>query len=115
MKMRFADGHVELVKLENPWPFSWHKGYVPPAQLGTDLRCNSAVDMRPYQAGANLTVEEFLDIKRQTSLETMIDSIRKPNPQCGIILMTMTPGNGFPEGHRSYRKDIEGHYEMFNS
>jgi len=49
------------------------------------------------------------------NLETMIDSIRKTNPQCEIILMTMTPGNGFPEGHRSYRKGIEGYYEMYRS
>ncbi len=51
----------------------------------------------------------------RNNLETMIDSIQKTNPQCEIILTTMTPGNGFPEGHRSHRKEIEGHYEMYRS
>lgn len=51
----------------------------------------------------------------RTNLETMIDSIRKTNPRCEIILMTMTPGKGFPEGHRSHRKGIAGYYEMYRS
>ncbi len=46
------------------------------------------------------------------NLETMIDAILKANPRCEIILMTMTPGNAHPEGHPSYRKDIEAHYQM---
>jgi hypothetical protein len=25
------DGHVELVKLDKLWDFSWHQGYVRPA------------------------------------------------------------------------------------
>jgi prepilin-type N-terminal cleavage/methylation domain-containing protein/prepilin-type processing-associated H-X9-DG protein len=28
----FADGHVELVKLENLWQLSWHRNWQPPAQ-----------------------------------------------------------------------------------
>lgn len=51
----------------------------------------------------------------RNNLESMIESIRKTNPQCEIILMAMTPGDGFPEGHRSYRKGIEGYYEMYRS
>jgi lysophospholipase L1-like esterase len=51
----------------------------------------------------------------RNNLETMIDSLQKTNPQCEIILMTMTPGNGFPEGHRSYRMGIEGYYEMYRA
>jgi hypothetical protein len=27
----FADGHVEVVRLENLWQLYWHKGYEPPA------------------------------------------------------------------------------------
>ena len=46
------------------------------------------------------------------NLETMIDAILKANPPCEIILMTMTPGNAHPEGHKSYRKDIAAHYQM---
>lgn len=49
------------------------------------------------------------------NLETMIAAILKANPQCEIILMTMTPGNAHPAGHKSYRKDIEKHYEMYRS
>ncbi|WP_269523312.1 SGNH/GDSL hydrolase family protein [Coraliomargarita parva] len=51
------------------------------------------------------------DVRR--NLETMIARILENNPDCEIILMTMTPGNAYPEGHRSYRKDIEAHYEMY--
>ena len=51
----------------------------------------------------------------RTNLETMIDRILKTNPKCEIILMTMTPGNKYPKDHRSYRKNIEAHYEMYRS
>jgi acyl-CoA thioesterase-1 len=29
--------------------------------------------------------------------------------------MTMTPGNKYPNGHKSYRKNIESHYEMYRA
>lgn len=51
----------------------------------------------------------------QTNLETMTDRILKANPRCEIILMTMTPGNKYPNGHKSYRKNIESHYEMYRA
>lgn len=51
----------------------------------------------------------------QKNLVTMIDAILKSNPQCEIILMTMTLGNAYPEGHTSYRKDIEKHYDMYRA
>lgn len=51
----------------------------------------------------------------KANLETMIDAILKENPRSEIILMTMTPGNAYPEGHKSYRKDIESHYEMYRT
>lgn len=51
----------------------------------------------------------------QENLETMIDRILETNSQCEVILMTMTPGNKYPEGHRSYRKNIEAHYEMYRA
>ncbi|MGJ8650185.1 MAG: SGNH/GDSL hydrolase family protein [Opitutaceae bacterium] len=51
----------------------------------------------------------------QANLETMIDRILETNSKCEVILMTMTPGNKYPEGHRSYRKNIEAHYAMYRS
>lgn len=45
----------------------------------------------------------------------MIRRIRKARPQCEIILMTMTPGNKYPQGHTSHRQDIEAYYEMYRS
>lgn len=29
--------------------------------------------------------------------------------------MTMTPGTRYPKGHRSYRKAVAAHYEMYRS
>ncbi len=65
----------------------------------------------------NDSVERFkgsVEIAK-ANLETMIASILQGNPGCEIILMTMTPGDKHPKGHRSYRKDIEAHYEMYRS
>jgi len=47
------------------------------------------------------------------NLETMIARILESNPECEIILMTMTSGDKYSEGHRSYRKDITAHYDMY--
>ncbi|MDB4345925.1 SGNH/GDSL hydrolase family protein, partial [bacterium] len=49
------------------------------------------------------------------NLEAMISRILEMNADCEVILMTMTTGNKYPEGHRSYRKDIEAHYEMYRT
>lgn len=65
----------------------------------------------------NDSVERF-DISveiAQSNLETMLDAILKMNPICEIILMTMTPGDVYPKGHRSHRKDLETHYEMYRA
>ena len=51
----------------------------------------------------------------RANLEAIIDGILKHNPKCEIILMTMTPGDKYPQGHRSYRKDIAAHYEMYRT
>lgn len=51
----------------------------------------------------------------KANLETMINRLLEQNPNCEIILMTMTPGDKYPEGHRSHRKNIEAHYEMYRS
>ena len=51
----------------------------------------------------------------KTNLITIVDRIQKTNPQCEIILMTMTLGNKYPVGHKSYRKDIAAHYEMYRT
>ena len=32
VNVSFADGHVDLVKLENLWQLNWHRDYVPPAK-----------------------------------------------------------------------------------
>ncbi len=55
-----------------------------------------------------------VDIAR-ANLESMIDSVLKANPKCEIILMTMTPGDLYPKGHRSRRENIEAHYQMYRS
>ncbi len=55
-----------------------------------------------------------VDIAR-ANLESMIDSVLKANPSCEIILMTMTPGDLYPKGHRSRRENIEAHYQMYRS
>ena len=65
----------------------------------------------------NDSVERFKgspDIAR-TNLVAMIDRIRQARPECEIILMTMTPGNKHPQGHRSYRKDVAAHYAMYRA
>jgi prepilin-type processing-associated H-X9-DG protein len=31
INMGLADGHAELVKLQNLWAYYWHLGWVPPA------------------------------------------------------------------------------------
>jgi len=28
--MSFADGHVQMVKLEDLWNYNWHLGYIAP-------------------------------------------------------------------------------------
>lgn len=65
----------------------------------------------------NDSVERFkgsVEIAK-ANLGIMIAGILKENPGCEIILMTMTPGDKYPEGHRSYRKDIDAHYGMYRS
>ncbi len=65
----------------------------------------------------NDSVERFkgsVEIAK-ANLEKMTDAIRKTNPQCEIVLMTMTPGDSYPEGHYSYRKEIEAYYEIYRS
>lgn len=51
----------------------------------------------------------------KSNLETIIAAIKKSNSACEIILMTMTPGDQYPEGHRSYRKNIAAYYEMYRT
>jgi len=51
----------------------------------------------------------------KANLENMINRILKANPQFEIILMTMTPGDKYPAGYKSYRKDIGAHYEIYRS
>ncbi len=65
----------------------------------------------------NDCVERF-DIsvaKARENLETIIDTTLKHFPECEIILMTMTPGNKYEPGHKSYRKAIAAHYTMYRA
>lgn len=65
--------------------------------------------------GINDSVERFhcSAAQAKTNLETMIQRILKSNSKCEIILMTMTPGDKYPAGHRSHRKDIATYYQMY--
>lgn len=53
--------------------------------------------------------------RAQANLENMIERMLKSNPRCEIILMTMTPGDKYPEGHQSHRKNIAEYYDMYRS
>lgn len=63
----------------------------------------------------NDCVARFNCTPRQSSqnLEQMIEHIWANNRECEIILMTMTVGDKYPEGHRSYRKRIDPYYEAY--
>lgn len=58
----------------------------------------------------DITVE-----KARENLETIIDQTIAHFSECEMILMTMTPGNKYEPGHKSYRKDIEAHYAMYRA
>jgi acyl-CoA thioesterase-1 len=47
------------------------------------------------------------------NLDAIVKRIRDELPNCEIVLMTMTPGNGPPEGHASYRKNIGDYYQVY--
>ncbi len=67
--------------------------------------------------GINDSVERFhcsVEQSRQ-NLETMIARILKSNPRCEVLLMTMTPGDRYPPGHASHRKEIASYYEMYRA
>ena len=49
----------------------------------------------------------------KANLESMVDRILKQNPECEIILMTMTPADAYPKGHGSYRENIGDVYQMY--
>jgi lysophospholipase L1-like esterase len=51
--------------------------------------------------------------KSQSNLEALIDRVLAQKPTCEIILMTATPGDRYPEGHFSYRKEIASYYAMY--
>jgi acyl-CoA thioesterase-1 len=56
----------------------------------------------------NYSTEEL-----KTNLEAIVKRILQANPNCEIVLMTMTPGNGPPEGDASYRKNIAAYYQVY--
>jgi acyl-CoA thioesterase-1 len=65
----------------------------------------------------NDSVERF-DItvdEARANLEYIINTTLANHPQCEIILMTMTPGDKYSQGHASYRKDIKDHYAMYRA
>lgn len=51
----------------------------------------------------------------KNNLEFMINQILLKNNSCEIILMTMTPADKHPIGHRSHRTNIEDYYEMYRA
>jgi lysophospholipase L1-like esterase len=51
----------------------------------------------------------------KSNLDNMVDRILRHNPQCEIVLLTMTPGNKYSVGHRSYRKNISAYYETYRT
>ena len=53
--------------------------------------------------------------RARTNLVTMITAIQKGNPDCEIVLMTMTPGDKHPEGHASHRRNINAYYDMYRA
>jgi acyl-CoA thioesterase I len=67
--------------------------------------------------GINDSVERFhcSVAQSRTNLETTIERTLQSNPQCEIILMTTTPGDQYPPGHTSHRKDIAAYYEMYRA
>jgi lysophospholipase L1-like esterase len=49
----------------------------------------------------------------RTNLENMVGRILKANPDCEIVLMTMTPADKYPQGHFSHRENIAAYYQMY--
>ncbi len=47
------------------------------------------------------------------NLDSIVKRIQAALPGCEIVLMTMTPGNGPPEGHASHRKNIGDYYQVY--
>ncbi|MBT8044125.1 MAG: SGNH/GDSL hydrolase family protein, partial [Verrucomicrobiae bacterium] len=91
------------------------------SQWGVKHLDQRVIDHRPdtvfIEFSINDSVARFkgsVEIAKR-NLEAMMTRIYASNPDCEIILMTMTPGNKYTKGHRSYRKDIEMHYQMYRS
>lgn len=65
--------------------------------------------------GMNDSVVRFNNSKDKvrSNISSMISQIKKSLPDCEIILMTMNPALGIPEGHRSARTDLNDYYEIY--
>ena len=65
--------------------------------------------------GMNDAVVRFKNSKEkiQSNLEKIISKIQKELPECEIILMTMNPALGIPDGHRSARTELDSYYQIY--
>lgn len=65
--------------------------------------------------GMNDAVVRFKNSKGKirSNVSSMISKIKKALPGCEIILMTMNPALGIPEGHRSARTNLDDYYEIY--
>lgn len=65
--------------------------------------------------GMNDAVVRFKNSKEkiQSNLEKIISKIQKELPDCEIILMTMNPALGIPDGHRSARTELDSYYQIY--
>ncbi|MDF7797945.1 SGNH/GDSL hydrolase family protein [Pontiellaceae bacterium B1224] len=79
------------------------------------------IDKKPdtlfIEYGINDCVERFdLSVAdAQSNLTTIVEQTLAAYPECEIILMTMTPGDKYEPGHRSYRKNIQDYYAMYRT
>jgi lysophospholipase L1-like esterase len=77
------------------------------------------IDKKPdtlfIEYGINDCVERFdLSVeKAESNLTMIVDTTLSAFPDCEIILMTMTPGDKYEPGHKSYRKNIQDYYGMY--
>lgn len=65
--------------------------------------------------GMNDAVIRFKNSKEKIrrNVSSMISQIKKSLPDCEIILMTMNPALGIPDGHRSARTELNDYYEIY--
>ncbi|MCM8540265.1 MAG: SGNH/GDSL hydrolase family protein [Lentisphaeraceae bacterium] len=77
------------------------------------------IDHKPnavfIEFGMNDAVVRFKNSKDKirTNISSIILKIKTSLPDCEIILMTMNPALGIPNGHRSSRAELNAYYEIY--